>query len=150
MKTRIQQLTYSTTRFVMYEVIQAAPKAVVQPEGEKLWRGSVVRLCGSSRRVRRTGWDPDRAEVLEDRPSVKRVQLIDIYPDGVPQIVLVRMLTDGVEPSTERFRYVYVLDRLFRTDREEGVRSPYRGLEPNAMWCVVMVGRVLGQCIQRT
>jgi dicarboxylate transporter 10 len=48
------------------------------------------------------------------------------------------MCADGVKPPADRFRYVNVLDGLFRAVKEEGVASLYRGLGPNVMRSVVM------------
>lgn len=42
----LRQLTYSTTRFAMYEVMQASWKAVVQPEGGKLGAAALCVCAG--------------------------------------------------------------------------------------------------------
>ena len=42
----LRQMTYSTTRFAMYEVMQASWKTVVQPEGGKLGAGSLCVCAG--------------------------------------------------------------------------------------------------------
>jgi dicarboxylate transporter 10 len=42
----LRQLTYSTTRFAMYEVMQASWRAVAKPEGGKLGAGALCACAG--------------------------------------------------------------------------------------------------------
>jgi solute carrier family 25 (mitochondrial oxoglutarate transporter), member 11 len=53
---------------------------------------------------------------------------------GTPfDIALVRLQADSMTPVSERRNYRNVFDALFRTVREEGIGSLYKGLFPNVL-----------------
>lgn len=56
----------------------------------------------------------------------------------MPQIVLVRMCTDGVKPLAQQYNYSNCFEGLYRVVRDEGVSTLYRGLEFNVLRSVIM------------
>jgi dicarboxylate transporter 10 len=57
---------------------------------------------------------------------------------GLSQIVLVRMCTDAVKPTSLRYGYRNCFDGLYRVVKEEGVSVLYRGTAPNVLRSVSM------------
>ncbi|KAI9843858.1 MAG: Mitochondrial dicarboxylate transporter [Thelocarpon superellum] len=110
----LRQLTYSTTRFGVYEELKETfTTAKTSPSFP-----SLIAMASAS------GWLGGVA--------------------GNPADVLnVRMQHDAALPPAERRHYKNAVDGLFRMTREEGWRSLFRGVWPNSMRAVLMTASQL-------
>lgn len=107
-----RQLTYSVTRFGVYDVLKTRLSANLQP-GEALpaWKMAVA------------------ASIAGGLGGVA----------GNPaDVILVRMTSDGGKPAAERLLYKNCFDGFFRVVKEEGVASLFRGLGPNVARAILM------------
>ena len=110
----LRQLTYSTTRFGVYEELKetftTAKSAPSFP--------SLVAMASTSGFLGGVAGNP--ADVLN-----------------------VRMQHDAALPRAERRNYNHAIDGLIRMTREEGWRSLFRGVWPNSMRAVLMTASQL-------
>ncbi|KAI9844570.1 MAG: Mitochondrial dicarboxylate transporter [Sclerophora amabilis] len=110
----LRQLTYSTTRFGVYEELKGSFTTAKQSPSFP----SLVAMASAS------GWLGGVA--------------------GNPADVLnVRMQHDAALPPTARRNYRHAVDGLIRMTREEGWRSLFRGVWPNSMRALLMTASQL-------
>lgn len=101
-------MTYSTTRFGIYEYLKASV-----PSGQKQSLPTLVAMSSVSGFL--GGMVGNPADVIN-----------------------VRMQHDSALPPAERRNYKNAIDGLFRMAREEGWKSLFRGIWPNSMRAVLM------------
>ncbi|KAK5017136.1 Mitochondrial dicarboxylate transporter [Cryomyces antarcticus] len=110
----LRQLTYSTTRFGVYEELKELfSSSLSQPSFPTL-----VAMASTSGLLGGIAGNP--ADVLN-----------------------VRMQHDAALPAGERRNYKHAIDGLVRMTREEGWRSLWRGVWPNSMRAVLMTASQL-------
>lgn len=110
----LRQLTYSTTRFGVYEELKSSfSNARSEPSFP-----SLVAMASTSGFLGGVAGNP--ADVLN-----------------------VRMQHDAALPPSDRRNYAHALDGLVRMTREEGWRALFRGVWPNSMRAVLMTASQL-------
>lgn len=116
-------MTYSITRFALYDAMKSSWKSAREVPGALApWElaicagaaGGVAGLVGNPAEV--SGRDSKADE----------------------QIVLVRMCTDAVKPPSARYGYRNCLEGVYRIAQEEGIRTLYRGTGPNVLRSISM------------
>jgi dicarboxylate transporter 10 len=121
-------MTYSITRFGLYDMMKSGWKQMKGNEGSlAVWElaacaglaGGFAGLVGNPAEVRLDGHPHHRA-------------LITL------QIVLVRMCTDAVKPQPQRYSYRNCFHGIYRVVRDEGFGVLYRGTGPNILRSVSM------------
>ncbi|KAL8834665.1 MAG: hypothetical protein Q9176_007350 [Flavoplaca citrina] len=110
----LRQLTYSTTRFGVYEELKSTFTTPTTTPSFPL----LIALASTSGFLGGIAGNP--ADVLN-----------------------VRMQHDAALPSSQRRNYAHALDGLVRMTREEGWRSLFRGVAPNSMRAVLMTASQL-------
>jgi solute carrier family 25 (mitochondrial dicarboxylate transporter), member 10 len=114
-------LTYSTTRFGIYEELKSrvAPKS-------------------SSSKKKNT---------QPSLPTLIAIASISGFAGGVAgnpaDLVNVRMQNDAALPLAQRRNYRHAIDGIIRMSREEGVKSLWRGVGPNSARAVLMTASQL-------
>ncbi|KAI9697190.1 MAG: Mitochondrial dicarboxylate transporter [Candelina mexicana] len=111
----LRQLTYSTTRFGVYEELKALSTTPTTTNPSFL---TLLALSSTSGFLGGIAGNP--ADVLN-----------------------VRMQHDAALPSRDRRNYKNAIDGLIRMTREEGWRSLFRGVWPNSMRAVLMTASQL-------
>lgn len=110
----LRQLTYSTTRFGVYEELKSD---FTTPKYSPSFPG-LIAMASTSGFIGGVAGNP--ADVLN-----------------------VRMQHDAALPKTERRNYKNAIDGLIRMTKEEGWRSLFRGVWPNSMRAVLMTASQL-------
>ncbi|KAL8980393.1 MAG: hypothetical protein Q9205_004507 [Flavoplaca limonia] len=110
----LRQLTYSTTRFGVYEELKSTFTTPTTTPSFPL----LIALASTSGFLGGIAGNP--ADVLN-----------------------VRMQHDAALPFSQRRNYAHALDGLVRMTREEGWRSLFRGVAPNSMRAVLMTASQL-------
>lgn len=110
----LRQMTYSTTRFGVYEELKSRFTSPGAPSSlpNLLWMGCVSGFLG--------GIAGNPADVLN-----------------------VRMQSDAALPMEQRRNYKHAIDGLIRMTRTEGVTSLFRGVWPNSTRAVLMTASQL-------
>ncbi|KXT03926.1 hypothetical protein AC578_9256, partial [Pseudocercospora eumusae] len=109
----LRQITYSTTRFGVYEELKNRFGGGGQPSF-----GALVAMASTSGFLGGVAGNP--ADILN-----------------------VRMQNDAALPAAERRKYKHAFDGLFRMIREEGPTSLFRGVWPNSARAVLMTASQL-------
>ncbi|KAI4237747.1 MAG: hypothetical protein LQ349_001607 [Xanthoria aureola] len=110
----LRQITYSTTRFGIYEELKST---FTTPTTTPSFP-SLIAMASTSGLLGGIAGNP--ADVLN-----------------------VRMQHDAALPPAQRRNYAHALDGLIRMTREEGPRSLFRGVAPNSMRAVLMTASQL-------
>lgn len=110
----LRQLTYSTTRFGVYEELKCRTSSPQQPNSLP----SLIALASFSGFLGGIAGNP--ADVLN-----------------------VRMQHDAALPISQRRNYKHAIDGLVRITREEGWRALFRGVWPNSLRAVLMTASQL-------
>jgi solute carrier family 25 (mitochondrial dicarboxylate transporter), member 10 len=110
----LRQMTYSTTRFGVYEEL----KEVFQTGRQQPSFPALIAMASTSGFLGGIAGNP--ADILN-----------------------VRMQNDAALPVAERRNYKHAIDGLFRMVREEGVGSLFRGVWPNSTRAVLMTASQL-------
>ncbi|EME49243.1 hypothetical protein DOTSEDRAFT_68120 [Dothistroma septosporum NZE10] len=109
----LRQITYSTTRFGVYEELKQRFSSDTQPSFSAL-----VAMASTSGFLGGVAGNP--ADIMN-----------------------VRMQNDAALPKDQRRNYRHAIDGLIRMSREEGVSSLFRGVWPNSMRAVLMTASQL-------
>lgn len=110
----MRQLTYSTTRFGVYEEL----KEVAHPSHDQPSFPELVLMASASGFLGGVVGNP--ADILN-----------------------VRMQNDAALPAAERRNYKHAIDGIIRMTREEGVASLFRGVWPNSTRALLMTASQL-------
>lgn len=112
----LRQLTYSTTRFGLYEELKA-----------RLSTPSAL---------------PGRAPRPPSFPILVAASVASGFAGGIvgnaADVLNVRMQHDAALPMSERRNYRHAIDGLVRMTRDEGFRSWFRGVWPNSLRAAAM------------
>lgn len=110
----LRQLTYSTTRFGVYEEL----KSVFSVPATAITLPTLIAMASTS-------------------------GLLGGIVGNPADVINVRMQSDAALPLEKRRNYKHAIDGLIRTVREEGPASLFRGVWPNSMRAVLMTASQL-------
>lgn len=117
----LRQITYSTTRFGIYEELKSRFASKEDP------------LTGKPK-------PPSMATLVA---MATTSGLIGGIAGNAADVVNVRMQNDAALPPAQRRNYAHALDGLVRMVREEGVGSMFRGVWPNSVRAAAMTASQL-------
>lgn len=112
----LRQITYSTTRFGIYEELKTRFSPSANHDGTPAKPPSFVLLVAMA----------------------SASGFVGGFVGNAADVLNVRMQHDAALPAAKRRNYAHALDGLVRMAREEGVASWFRGVGPNSMRAAAM------------
>jgi len=112
----LRQITYSTTRFGIYEELKTRFSPATNHDGTPAKPPSFVLLVAMA----------------------SASGFVGGFVGNAADVLNVRMQHDAALPAAKRRNYAHALDGLVRMAREEGVASWFRGVGPNSMRAAAM------------